>query len=174
MTTYFFLVTSNVKHNGEFFAKGSILNGDSASYVGECFQPLNAETQEEAEAEVVEMQSSVASPEEEVSENNTWGPRADDVHSAGTMATPNLKQEEEPKAGFLGKLFGGKKEEEAEAEVYTGPMVKVRFLKDYEVINEKSEKTGEVITAGTESEVPEPTVQYLVEAGEVEVIVDSQ
>lgn len=55
-------------------------------------------------------------------------------------------------------------------EVYDGPMVKVHFVKEYEIINEHGEKTGEVVQPGTEMEIPEPTVASLVEGGFAEVV----
>lgn len=52
-----------------------------------------------------------------------------------------------------------------QGEEYTGPMVKVKFLKDYEVVNENNEKTGEILKKGTTHEVPEPVVAFLSESG---------
>lgn len=71
-------------------------------------------------------------------------------------------------------LAEGRLEEYTKEDVkpYDGPMVKVKFLKDYEVINENKEKTGEIIPAGIEAEVPEPVVAYLVEDGVAEVFVE--
>ncbi len=143
MTT-FYKVKSNVKHNGDTYKQGSIIEGAEFSGMPDFFEMImGAETLEEAQAILAETQAVEPKTAPEQAEKNTWGPT--DQPEAPTPPTGD------------------------KPEVYTGPMVKVKFLQDYEIVNENNEKTGEILSAGTEAEIPEPTVSILVENGIVEV-----
>lgn len=78
-----FLVKSNIKHNGEFFVKGSLFEGQSGHLQdliqdGAIVLVGDAETFEEAN----KILSQPAKEEEEINEpvpQNTWGPQPDEV-----------------------------------------------------------------------------------------------
>lgn len=92
MTTLYFKVLGNIKHNGATFDKGSVIEGELAT-----FQPLledgvlaiidGAETREEAE---VLAGTPAVAPEvvEEVEPENTWGPKPDEPETDDN-ATPD-------------------------------------------------------------------------------------
>ena len=142
-----YLILQNVKHNGEYYPAGQLIQGEFAGLVTSRIarEIIGAKSIEDAEAIIAKEKEVTGEQEKKEKEQvpeNTWGPKKDE---------PEIK----------------------EPEVYTGPMVKVRFLKQYEVVDENNEKTGEKIEAGTEVEIPEPTVGPLVENGFVEKITDA-
>lgn len=49
-------------------------------------------------------------------------------------------------------------------------LIKVQFLKKYEMVNEKNEKTGEIMKKGDELEVPESVVKFLVDGKFAKVV----
>lgn len=139
-----YLVLSNLNHDGTHFQKGAFIEGDySPTFItlvrdGIIKEVLGASTFAEAK-KIVETEE-VNTPEviEEVKEpENTWGGRPDDKDD---VITPTPEE-------------------------YKGALVKVSFIKDYPVVDEKNELTGNIIATGTEAEVPEETVAYLFENG---------
>ena len=59
---------------------------------------------------------------------------------------------------------------ENEIEESNEALIKVQFLKKYEMVNEKNEKTGEVMKKGDELEVPESVVKFLVDGKFAKVV----
>lgn len=179
MTTIF-LVKQNLKHNGTDYKVGQLVQDEfeaTPNLVNDGVLRVieGAESIQEAEAilaEEKEKHGERASGEAELQPENTWGPRKDEQEEVKPKNKPEDKKE-----GFLGKIFGGMgniDKPEDKGEVYNGPMVKVRFIKDYEVVNENNEKTGEILATGTETEIPEPTVTIMVDTGFIEIIAPSE
>lgn len=142
-------VKSNLNHSGVLYAPGDLFEATQGTFAdlvrdGVLRVVPNAETIAEAE-EIIALEKEKAGEQtaevaKEKEPEDTWAPKPD--------AEEDLNKPVE----------------------YTGPMVEVTFLQDYEVLDEKGQKTGEIIKAGEVKEVPEPVVQYLVEGGFVEEV----
>lgn len=103
MTTYF-EIKNNVKHNGDFYQKGSVIGGELDEFQGlvndGLFEVVDGATSlEEATELVAENKVLDETPEEVAEESNTWGPQPDEEEPV--EETPKTdgeeKTEEEPK-----------------------------------------------------------------------------
>lgn len=189
--TIIYKVISNVKHNGDEFKKDTFFQGNDGEFTqlvaDGVLKAFDTDSIEEAQAiDAQETAIEVAETEDEVLPPNTWEakktedeviPTDDTANAPGDAVTPTSPEAKptEEKKGFLGNLFGSKKAEDEKVddktgEVYSGPMIKVKFIKEYEVVDENNTKTGEVLAVGTEYEVPEPVVAGLVADGYAEEV----
>lgn len=147
--TKFFLATSNIKHDGELFTKGSIVAGEIGTFgtlINDgLLQEIEGASSFEEAQEILNKKVDETDTEAdiEVAPKDTWGPSPEPTETPTDTTAP---------------------------EIYDGPMVLVRFLSEYELVDENNQKTGEILKPGDETEIPEPTVQPLVDDKIVEVI----
>jgi hypothetical protein len=190
MTT-FFHIKSTVKHNGTTYTKDSVLQGELVEFQTLVNDGLfavleGAETLEEAEQIVAD---SKITPEAQAKEDeNTWGPKdkkentpegdgLDELTKKDLLKIAKKEKVEDVKettknGDIVEAIRAARIAKEKGVEPYTGPMVKVKFIQEYEVVDENNEKTGEIIAEGEEKEVPEPVVEGLVDGGFAEVVED--
>lgn len=143
--TKIYQVQSNVRHNGDSYVKGTLLSSDESfdQLVSDgLFKVIEgAETIEEAK-KIVEEEKELESMENEsgdVAQANTWEPQKESKPEESTEPKNETAEKKESK-GFLGGIFGGKKDDATEP--YTGPMSQYKITGIAPFLNEKGEQEG--------------------------------
>lgn len=151
MTTYF-LVKSNIRHNGTNFERDTIISGELSEFKalvddGALYHIKGAKSEEEAKELLAELEADKEEEAGETEPEDTWGAKPD---------APEVPVES--------------KEEAKEPVDYDGPMSNYKITGEAPYNDEQGNPKG-MLEIGTIYELPKPVGDAMVESGVAEEVI---